>query len=131
MQRGANTRYAPATKTGAIDFRLRPDAARADTLSPFHEGPVDNQLRGLVRETGPLPRLDLFPHGLEVPLHAVHADREDAHEAQVLGVLGEHGSEYARDNIAMLEQIRRFRTRPNATLEVKNSRRLTLPMLQK
>jgi hypothetical protein len=27
---GANTRYVLATETGAIDFRLRPDAARAN-----------------------------------------------------------------------------------------------------
>jgi hypothetical protein len=31
---GANTRNSPAAKTGAIDFRLRPDAARADALNP-------------------------------------------------------------------------------------------------
>ena len=40
---------------------------------------------------GALPSLELFPHRLEVPLHAVHPDREDVHEAQVLGVLGEYG----------------------------------------
>jgi len=30
-------RRVPATKTGAIDFRLWPDVARADTLSPCLE----------------------------------------------------------------------------------------------
>jgi len=49
----------------------------------------------VVREAGALPGLDLFAHGLDVSLHAVHSDREDVHEAQVLGVLGEHGREHA------------------------------------
>jgi hypothetical protein len=91
MQRGANTRDAPATKTGAIDFRQRPDAARAGTSSPFHEGPVDDQLRGPVVKPGSLPRLDLLPHRLEVALHAVCSDRQDVDEVEVLGVLCEHG----------------------------------------
>jgi hypothetical protein len=37
----------------------------------------------------------LLPHRLEVPLHAVHSNREDVHEAQMFGVLGEKGREYA------------------------------------
>src|SRR5208282_4989702 len=48
----------------------------------LYKGPVDDQLRGLVREAGLLPGRDLFPHGLEVPLHAVDADREGVHEAE-------------------------------------------------
>jgi hypothetical protein len=47
----------------------------------LHEGSVDDELRGLIRKAGPFPGLDLLPHRLEVPLHAVHADREDVHEA--------------------------------------------------
>ena len=66
-----------------------------DIQFALHKGPVNNQLRGLIPKPRPLPGLDLHPHGLEVPLHAVHSDREDVHEAQVLGVLGEHGSERA------------------------------------
>jgi len=31
--------------------------------------------------SGPLPGLDLLPHGLQIPLHAVDSDREDVHEA--------------------------------------------------
>jgi len=61
----------------------------------LYEGPVDDQFRFLVRQAGTLPRLDLFPHGFEVPLHAVHSNREDIHEAQMFGVLGEHGREHA------------------------------------
>ena len=60
----------------------------------LHEGPVDDQLRGLIREAGPLPRLDLLLHWVKVPLHAVHTDREDVHEAQVFRVLGEDGCEH-------------------------------------
>jgi hypothetical protein len=36
-QPGANTHDAPDTKIGATDFRLKPDVARADTLSPRPE----------------------------------------------------------------------------------------------
>jgi hypothetical protein len=43
--------------------------------------------------------LDLFPHRFEVPLYSVDSDREDVHETDVLGVLGEHGREHACDNI--------------------------------
>ena len=60
----------------------------------LHKRPVDDQLRGLVREAGPLPGLDLLPHGLEVPLHAVHPHRKDVHQAEILGVLREDGSEH-------------------------------------
>ena len=45
------------------------------------------------RNLGCAPSFNLPAHRLEVPLHAVHTDREDVHEAQVLGVLGEHGGE--------------------------------------
>ena len=67
----------------------------------LHKGPVDDQpacagrLRGLVREAGPLPGLDLLRHRLEVPLHAVHADCEDVHQAKVLSVLRQNGAERA------------------------------------
>ncbi len=69
----------------------------------LHKGPVDNQLRGLIWKAGTFPGLDLLPHRLEVPLHAVHPNREDVHEAQVLGVLDEHRCESAWDNVAKLE----------------------------
>ena len=52
----------------------------------LNKGPVDDQLRGLVREAGSLPDLDLLAHRLEVALHTVHSDREDVYEAQVFGV---------------------------------------------
>ena len=59
------------------------------------EDPIDDELRGLIRKLGCTPSLDLPAHRLEVPLHAVHADREDVDEAQVLRMLGQHGSEHA------------------------------------
>jgi hypothetical protein len=65
-----------------------------DLKFSLDEGPIDDQLRGPIREACDLPGLDLFPHGLEVPLHAVHSNREDVHEAKVLGVLGEHWGEH-------------------------------------
>src|SRR6266436_765743 len=66
----------------------------------FHECPVDDQFRCFVRQARPLPRVYLFPHRLEVPLHAVHSNREDVHEAQMFGVLGEHGREHVWDNVS-------------------------------
>ena len=45
----------------------------------LHEGLVDDKLRAFIRKAGPLPRIDLLPHGLEVPLYAIHPDREDVH----------------------------------------------------
>ncbi len=68
-----------------------------DIQLALDECPVDDQLRGLVLKTCPLPSLDLLPHRLEVPLHAVHSHREDVHEAQMFGVLGEHGREVAAE----------------------------------
>jgi len=64
-----------------------------DLKFSLDEGPIDDQLRGPIREACDLPGLDLLPHRLEVALHAVHADRQDVREAQVLGVLGENGRE--------------------------------------
>ncbi len=45
---------------------------------------------------------------MEVPLRdAVHANREDIHEIQVLAVLGEHGRERVLDNVSN-PPMRRF-----------------------
>lgn len=68
----------------------------------LHKSLVDDQFRGLIRKSRRLPRLDLLLHRLEVPLHAVHPDRENVHEAQVFGVLGEYGREVAMNNMAKL-----------------------------
>src|ERR1700687_3378196 len=69
----------------------------------FRECPADDQVRSVVRQARPLPFLDLFPHRFEVPLHAVDSNREDVHEAHMFGVLGEHGREHVRDNMAKLK----------------------------
>src|SRR5713101_5630660 len=68
----------------------------------FHECPVDDQFRCVVRQARPFPFLDLFPHRLKVPLHAVHSHREDVHETHMFGVLGEHGRKRSRDNVSKL-----------------------------
>ena len=49
------------------------------------------QLCKLVRRALSIPSLDLFPYRLEVLLHPAHSDREDLHEAQAFGGLGESG----------------------------------------
>jgi hypothetical protein len=67
----------------------------------LHKAPEDDdRLRGLIRKTRALASLDLFTHRLEVPLHAVHSNRQDVHKAQMLGVLGDHRREHASDNVA-------------------------------
>src|SRR6266403_5928448 len=46
----------------------------------FHECPVDDQFRCVVRQARPFPFLDLFPHRLKCLLYAVDYHREDVHE---------------------------------------------------
>jgi len=52
------------------------------------------QFRCRVRKRVPFHASDLLLIGSKL-LHAVHPDREDVHEAQMLGVLGKHGREIA------------------------------------
>jgi len=70
-------------------FDLRVEVLIVDTPGTMFRGVefalykdlLDDQFRCRVRKEGSLPRLDLLPHRLEVPLHAVHADGEDVEEA--------------------------------------------------
>ncbi len=66
-----------------------------DLKFSLDEGPIDDELRDPIRKACYLPGLDLLPHRFEVPLHAVYSNRQDVHEAQMLGVLGEHRREHA------------------------------------
>ena len=66
-----------------------------DIQLALDKGPVNDQLRGLVRKARCLPRFDLLAHRLEVALPAVRPNREDVHKAKVLCVLGQHGRERA------------------------------------
>ncbi len=68
----------------------------------LHKGPVDHELRTLILKAGSF-HLHLLPHRLQVPLHVVPADREDVHEAPVFRLLGEHGREHARNDVAKLD----------------------------
>jgi hypothetical protein len=52
---------------------------------------VDDNLRGDVRQFASLPGFDLLPHRLEVPLHAVNADRDGIEERKRLRVFRENG----------------------------------------
>lgn len=51
---------------------------------------VDDDLGGDIRQFTPLPRLDLLSHGLEIPRHPVHADRDAIDERERLRVFCEH-----------------------------------------
>jgi hypothetical protein len=62
--------------------------------------PVYDELRALVSEAAAFPRFHLLPHRFEVPLHAVHPNGEDIHEAEVFRVLCQHRLEHATDNVA-------------------------------
>jgi hypothetical protein len=42
----------------------------------LHEGLIDGHLGGNVRQFTFLPGFDLLPHGFEVALHAVYANRD-------------------------------------------------------
>src|SRR5262249_24036850 len=76
-----------------------------DIQLALDECPVDDELRTYISKTRSLPSLDLFPHGLEVPLHAVHPDREYVYEAQVLGMFCEYWCERTRDNISTVGDL--------------------------
>jgi len=94
-----------------LDFGVEIQVVDAARQAPgniqlaLDECPVDDQLRGLVWKPGSLPGLDLLPHRVEVPLHAVHSDCLDVHETQVLGVFREHRSERTWDNVAKQDEI--------------------------
>jgi len=61
--------------------------AGAEWNFAFDERPVDDDLGGDVRQQGLSPGLHLFTHGLEVPLHAVGADRNCVPQGKGLRVL--------------------------------------------
>ncbi len=52
-----------------------PDQVFRGIKLSFNECPVDDQFRCIIRQARPLPRVHLFPHRFEVPLHAVHSNR--------------------------------------------------------
>ena len=49
-----------------------------------------NDFGGNIGEFTPLPRLHLFVHGLEIPLHAVDTERNAIDQRERLRVLGQH-----------------------------------------
>jgi hypothetical protein len=77
---------------------------------PLDEGAVNHKLRGFVLDTAPPPRLDLALHWLETPLHAIDANRDRIHQAEVFRMFCEHGSEHAWDNVSKQELERGFGT---------------------
>src|SRR6266849_8604516 len=70
----------------------------------FNECPVDGQFRCIIRQARPLPRVHLFPHRFEAPLHAVHSNREDVHQAPMFGVIGENWREIAMERHVVAHQ---------------------------
>jgi hypothetical protein len=45
---------------------------------------------GIAWKARSFPGLDLPSHGLEVPLHAIHSNRDDIYKVQVFAVLGKY-----------------------------------------
>src|SRR5262249_1865093 len=66
----------------------------------LHERLVDGHLSSDIRQLTSLPGLHLFPHRLEVALHAVDANRNAIDERERLRVLGENRCEHAWDDVA-------------------------------
>jgi hypothetical protein len=67
----------------------------------FDERLINNYFRAHVGEFASLPRLDLLPHWLEVPLHPVYSHRHAVDERERLRVFGEHGRKHAGDNVGI------------------------------
>ena len=61
---------------------------------------IEDQLRCVVSDLRLPPCLDLALQRLEVPLDAIYAHRERINQIEALGVLGQHRSEHAGDNIS-------------------------------
>ena len=61
----------------------------------FHERPIDDDLGEFVAKLGLLPLADLLGDRFEVPLHAIHANRDSINQAEMLRVLGKHRREVA------------------------------------
>src|SRR5260370_42423123 len=66
----------------------------------LHECLVDDDLGVDIGQFTPLPCFHLLAHGLEVPLHAVHADRDAVDERERLRVLREHRGEHTSGNVS-------------------------------
>ena len=61
---------------------------------------VGDQLRLIVGDLRLPPQFDLALQGLEVPLNAVHANRERINDIEALGVLGQDRREIAWDIVS-------------------------------
>ena len=59
------------------------------------KGSIDDEPRRIVGDLQTAPLFDVLAHGLEVPLHAIHADGQGIQNGKVLGVLGQHRREFA------------------------------------
>ena len=102
-------------------IRETPDRPRAELLVPWlevqivhspremfwrlefalNERLVDRDLGGNVCQFELLPRLHLIPHRLEIPLHAIHADRDAIDERKRLRVFSKHRCKRTGDNVSL------------------------------
>ena len=64
----------------------------------LNERPVYDELGCCARQLLGSPRLDLPPHRLEIPLHAVHADRDGIDQREALGVFRQKRLELTRES---------------------------------
>ena len=64
------------------------------------EGRVEDQLRRVIGDLGLPPDLHLALQRLEVPLNPVHSNRERINQVETLGVLCQHRSEHAWNNVS-------------------------------
>jgi hypothetical protein len=68
----------------------------------FDEGLVDDHLGRDRAQLRLAPGLYLMPHGLEVPLHPVHTDRDGVYKRKALRVFGQDRLKVAMNNMAKL-----------------------------
>jgi len=68
-----------------------------DVKFSLDEGPINDELRRLIRKLSCAPGFNLPAHWFEIPLHAVDADRDLIDEAKMLRVLRKDRREVAAE----------------------------------
>ena len=71
--------------------------------SALDERLVDDNFGRDIGEFEPLPGFYLLSHGLEIPLHAIHTDRNTIDQGERFRVLGENWRKHSWDNVAKLK----------------------------
>ena len=79
------------SNSGYCGEKYKSCTRRAGAKLAFDEGLVDDHLGRHRAQLRLAPRLYLLPHGLEVLVHPVDADRDGVHQRKALRVFGQDG----------------------------------------